>query len=295
MTQPVEERLDLIRELFPSLPIHQTSTKSEGQSNDVVIVNQEWVFRFSKSEAAEADLTREAKVLSVLPKFVDLKVPESDSPRPGVMRQRKLVGEPLDRATLLRQTPAVQERLVEALAHFLFQLHRVPADKLGEVGKSGAGEQAADAVELFKDCERELFPHLKDYAIEAIRKHFEPVLEGRLSLAFTPVLIHADLNPSHILWNAEHGTLAGVIDFGMAGLGDAAYDYASIILAYGESPLRRMHEHHQSIGEKIDRARFWAFAIELRLALAGIRSGDVRWFCSHLGFARDAMPIDTKW
>ena len=44
---------------------------------------------------------------------------------------------------------------------------------------------------------------------------------GKLALDFEPVLIHADLNPSHILWHPDRGKLAGVIDFGMAGVGVA--------------------------------------------------------------------------
>lgn len=288
---------DRVRELYPSLEIRKFATNTEGQSNDIIIINDEWVLRFSKSDAARRDLDTEAKLLSLIPQYVDLKVPESESPAPGIMRQHKLHGQTLDRATLLRQPPEVQERLVEELAHFLFQLHRVPAERLRElgVGHSHAGERAADAVVLFEDCKRELFPHLKGYAIDVIREHFKPVLEGGLKLDFDPVLIHADLNPSHILWDPQRGKLTGVIDFGMAGFGDAAYDYASILLAYGETPLRRMHNHHPSIGTKIDRARFWAMAIELRLLLAGIRSGDPRWFCSNVGFARDVMPMGTVW
>jgi aminoglycoside 2''-phosphotransferase len=291
----VQDHLDDIRALAPDLTIDKTDVRTEGQSNDVVIVNDEHVFRFAKSDAAAADLDREMKVLSVLPKHVALAVPESSMPRPGVMRQRVLPGASLDRATLLRQPIKVQERLVEQLATFLYELHRVPTDALAGVGKSGAGERAFDAVVLFHDCERLLFPHMKSYACDVVREHFEPVLNGQLTLAFEPVLIHADLNPSHVLWDADRGVLTGVIDFGMSGLGDSAYDYASILLGWGEGPLWRMHAHHDSIGAKIDRARFWASAIELRLALAGLESGDPKWFCATLGFARDALPIGSAW
>ncbi len=286
-----------IEELVPDLQIHTAKVNSEGQSNDICIVNGEWVFRFAKSAAARNDLDREAKVLSLLPDHVDLPVPESELLEPGVMRQRLIAGEPLDRHTLMRQSREDQERLLEELAHFLFQLHRVPEDELGRagVGRSPAGEGVWDAIKLYEACEKDLFPHLKQYAIDAVREHFEPVLEGRLSLKSNNVLIHADLNPSHILWDPDRGRLVGVIDFGMAGAGDSAMDYAHLILAYGETPLRQMHLHHRSIGQKIDRARFYALAIELKITLSGLKSADPRWFCAHIGTARDSSPIGMAW
>jgi aminoglycoside 2''-phosphotransferase len=116
-----------------------------------------------------------------------------------------------------------------------------------------------------------------------------------LSLDAPAVLIHGDLNPSHILWDPDCGRLVGIIDFGMAGFADSALDYAHMLLSYGETALRRMYQHHRSIGEKIDRARFWALALELKLTLSGLRSGDPRWFCAHLGTARDILPIGSGW
>lgn len=286
-----------VKEHWPDVAIDKVKALTEGQSNNVLIVNDQWVFRFARSKAAEADLDLEAKVLSVMKNYVDLPIPESDSPRPGLMRQRKIAGQSLDRHTLLRQPVDVQERLVEEFAHFLFQIHRVPADKLRSagVGKSNASEGLSDALAFYHDCERELFPHLKSYAIAVVREHFEPVVNGTLSLDAPSVLIHGDLNPSHILWDPERGKLTGVIDFGMSGFGDSALDYAAMLLSYGETALNRMHLHHRSIGEKIDRARFWALALELKLVLAGLRSGDPKWFCAHVGTARDIWPINTPW
>jgi aminoglycoside 2''-phosphotransferase len=292
-----KQAIERVKKLASDLDVNKTSFSSEGQSNYILIVNDEWVFRFARSEAAGKDLAREAAVLKVLRDYIDATVPESDQLEEGIMRQRKVHGEPLDRHTLLRQPTDVQDRLFEELAHFLFQIHRVPEDKLrgAGVGKSPAGEGNSDAQTLYHDCERELFPHLKSYAIDVIKEHFEPVLHDTLSVDAPAVLIHGDLNPSHILWDPQRGRLAGLIDFGMAGFADSALDYAHMLLSYGETILRRMYQHHRSIGEKIDRARFWALAIELKLTLSGLRSGDPRWFCAHLGTARDILPVGSVW
>jgi aminoglycoside 2''-phosphotransferase len=292
-----QQAIARVKQVWPGADLVEAHFNDEGQSNDVLIANDGWVYRFAKNDAARADLEREAKVIHLLGGYVDAQVPESELPEPGIMRQKKIHGQTLDRHTLLRQPPEVQERLCEEIAHFLFQIHRVPEDQLraARVGKSQVLDGIADAKTLYADCERELFPHLKSYAVDVIREHFEPVLTGALSLDAPAVLIHGDLNPSHILWDPERGRLVGIIDFGMAGFGDSALDYAALLLSHGETTLRRMHQHHHSIGEKIDRARFWSLAIELKLTLSGLRSGDPRWFCAHLGTARDIMPIGTPW
>lgn len=288
--------LQEIRKRWPDQSVREARRSAEGAANDVLIVDEAWVFRFPKNDAAREDLERETRVLQLLPKHVDLAVPETDL-RDGVMRQRKLPGRPLDRHTLLRQPRPVQERLMEEMAHFLFQLHRVPRSVLDEagVGQTRATVGQADAEDLYEEVEREVMPHLKPYAKAVVREHFRPVLSGELSLAYEPVLIHADLNPSHLLWDAERGRLCGVIDFGMAGLGDSAVDYAFVILTLGETPLRRMHVHHPGIGEKIDRARFWALAMEMQYVLSALRTREPRWLVGHIGSARDLLPIGTPW
>lgn len=291
------ELFDRIRALAPDLVIEDARVSDEGAANVVVVVNEDWVFRFARNEGAREDLAREAKILSLLPHHVDLPVPEARFFPPDAMRQRKLHGEPLDRATLLRQPPAVQEYLVEQLAHFLFQLHRVPTEELDAagIGDTKATVGHADAVELFHTVEREVFPHLKGHVRQVVIDHFAPVLSGKLDLSYEPVLIHADLNPSHLLWDPQRARLAGVLDFGMAGRGDSAIDYAFIILVYGETPLRRMKDHHPGIAAKIDRARFWALAIELQFVLTALRTREPRWLVGHIGSARDLLPIGTPW
>lgn len=286
-----------VRQLLPDLDIQRHEAQVEGQANDVVIVNDRYVFRFPKNDAAREALAQEARVFAVAPEHVDLPLPETRYFPPDGMLQIKIDGDPLDRHELMRQPTERQERLVAELARFLYQLHRVPPAELREheVGPSPAWQGHPDAEALFRECEAELFPFLKRYAKSAIRAHFDPVLRGRLRLDYDPVLIHGDLNPGHILWDRQTGHLRGVIDFGMAGFGDSALDYAAMIISYGETPLQRMHGYHPSIGEKLDRARFWAVAFELQWALAGVRSGDAKWFTSHLGTARDTLPIGTPW
>jgi aminoglycoside 2''-phosphotransferase len=125
---------------------------------------------------------------------------------------------------------------------------------------------------------------------------FAPVRDGSVDLdAFTPVLIHRDLAAYHILHTPQTGHLAGVMDYGAAGAGDAAIDWACLINTYGEQFVRRMHQVYPIPQATIDRARFIAGALELEWALGGIQSKDMSLLLVHLGRARDSLPMLTSW
>jgi aminoglycoside 2''-phosphotransferase len=111
----------------------------------------------------------------------------------------------------------------------------------------------------------------------------------------TPALIHDDLASYHILYAPEERRIAGVIDFGMARLGDPAADFALIINTYGESFLKRMGRYDPAIGGTLDRARFLAGMLELFWAVEGVRANDPSWLLVHIGRARDALPLGVSW
>jgi aminoglycoside 2''-phosphotransferase len=128
-----------------------------------------------------------------------------------------------------------------------------------------------------------------------VAHHFAPVRTARLDLGYRPVLIHGDLAQYHILVRDETLELTGILDFGTAGLGDPAGDFAVVISMYGERFLQRLARTDPAVAEALDRARFWAGTMELQWALAGLRSGDRSWFVAHIGRARDAGPIGSMW
>ena len=59
---------------------------------------------------------------------------------------------------------------------------------------------------------------------------------------FTPVLVHADLGPEHLLVDPPTGHLRGVIDFGDSGTGDPAIDIAGALTALGEEAMPALLE-----------------------------------------------------
>jgi aminoglycoside 2''-phosphotransferase len=103
--------LDRIRAVTPDLEIVTSRHIQEGMVNDVVIVNDELVFRFPKTPQGEEDLAHETRVLDVVRRHVSLPVPAPVLHRPDLASHRLVRGDPLSREYLYR-LPAEPRRAV---------------------------------------------------------------------------------------------------------------------------------------------------------------------------------------
>jgi aminoglycoside 2''-phosphotransferase len=90
-----------------------------------------------------------------------------------------------------------------------------------------------------------------------------------------------------LLYDEAARRLNGVIDFGLAGLGDPATDLGSLIVHYGEGLVSRIKPFYPLYDKLLPRARFYAKAAEVHSALLGVETGENYWFTAHLGEARD--------
>lgn len=266
----------------------------DGLVNDVVIVDETWVFRFPKTEEDKRAQQKESRILDVVRQYVDMPVPAFILLSDSAVMYPIIPGVPLDRNKLLHQTDAVQAHLAEQIAQFLRQMHSIPVNALTQhdisVFKRDASREAW--VAKLEEIQRELFPLLwadqKAWVVEL----FAPVLAGELDMqAYSPSLTHYDLASYHILFDEPRGVINGVIDFGVAGITDPANDMALLINILGEHFLQRMQPHYPDLETMLDRARFMAGVLELQWVLEGLRSKDLSWFTVHLGRARDVKPI----
>jgi aminoglycoside 2''-phosphotransferase len=284
---------------YPALHIASARLNGDGMVNDVVVVNDDLVFRFAKSEHAQALLAYETQLLHVIARHVAVSVPHIEHCADTYMHYRLVPGIPLYRHTLLHADAATQDRLAYQLATFLQQLHAIP---LGDIPappwQTATPPESRQAFYEWRlaEIEQYVYPLLWADQKAWVSDLFAPVRDGLVDLdAFTPALVHRDLAAYHILFADRTGDLAGVIDYGTAGAGDTAADWACLINTYGEQFVRRMHQVYPISQATIDRARFLAGALELEWALGGIQSHDLSLLLVHLGRARDSLPILTPW
>lgn len=216
---------DRIRKIFPELQINTIKFNDEGLTNDVVIVNDELVFRFPKSEYAADCLKNEIFVLKFLKDHISLDIPIALYESDDAMCYPLLAGETLRRNILLKLDADAQQFIADQLATFHKELHGVPVAEYPQFETSVAVLFREDWIEAYRRIKEKVFPLLQRHTCEWAKEHFESFLADKSNFEYQPKLIHADLMPYHVLFDSRKKRIGGIIDFGCAGLGDPAIDF----------------------------------------------------------------------
>ncbi len=268
------DRLEQFRESIeaacPELALERAELFRAGQNNWLVLVNGAWLFRFPKFADGVARLRREDAILGAARPRLPLATPNyvfrnlDDEVGRAFVGYRKLPGEPLwpeafagigDEGTI--------DRLAADIASFLRALHAIPPDAVAipqEPSDSPAGWR-----ELFGRMEQVVFPRLTAEARAWTTERFDAFLGEDEQFAFDNVLRHGDFGSSNTLYSAEERRVVGMIDFGHAGIGDPAVDFAGLCVCYGEAFLRRCARVYPLMDQCWERVRFYgecAFLLE---------------------------------
>ncbi|GGJ50873.1 phosphotransferase family protein [Deinococcus roseus] len=288
----LEIYLQVIREGFPDLQLQNVEFNRDGLCNDVVIVDQEWVFRFGQDDWARNLFSQEARVLELLKGRLNVALPHLEAQTSQYVMHRYLKGTEFTRAALLSHPVSAREKLLDQLGEMLHQLHSIPFATLDQqgIGRSPAFRDRDWWIRFYQELENELFDHLNRYQRSQVAAHFEPVLSGTLPWSSPEVLIHCDITSYHLLYDPEKVELCGLLDFGVAGKGDPATDVAVLLQHWGESVVSRISKTYPMWHEVIDRARFWMGTLEYQWALSALR-GDQSMRFVHLGNPRDVYPV----
>lgn len=278
-----------IREISPELVLANVQLNSTGRLNDVVIVNNEFVFRFVKRDFGYKNPQEEASLLSLLKKHISLPIPEPFYQSPDALAYRLIHGSALRRDVLMRLPEAEQQKIADQLAEFFKELHTAPVSEISDFALPKAPAQMNEDgwAKAYERVREKVFPLLLPHVREWATEHFESFLAERSNFDYELKLIHGDIPPYHIIFDRERRRINGVIDFGSSGLGDPAIDFSSIVYYYGESLMNRFYKIYPDAEIYLKRARFYAGEKEIRWLLMGLESKDTRWFAIHVGSAKD--------
>jgi aminoglycoside 2''-phosphotransferase len=288
MPDNTDALLQRVRAIMPALEIEQFEINPEGLINEVVIVNQKYVFRFARTEEYARILDIELKILDLIRSQIGISVPTPIYVSTDSMVYPLLGGQPLSRKMVLGFDESTQNHIAGQLGAFLYRLHTTEITGLDwEIPSTLAPVKRQDWTGIWQDVKDKIYPLIQIYQIEWAEDLFHSVLNDPQSSTWEPALIHGDLASYHILIDTQTRNITGVIDFGMAGVGDAASDIGGLISIYGETFVNRMHTSYPHLEKYIPRARFYSQLLELEWVLRGLKSGESFWFTAHLGGARD--------
>jgi aminoglycoside 2''-phosphotransferase len=285
LTTSLRER---VSDILPDIEIKTIQIHQEGLVNDVVIVNDTWVVRFTRTEFARELMDIEYQLLDLLQSQLSLSIPRPEKINPDVLIYPHLKGRDFTREIWGNSTEDEQRSLAEQLGNFLQELHTISTEDLTwDLPHTLAPVSHDTWVDIHERLIERVQPLLLPHQIDWMVALFEGPLSSAGFFDFDPVLIHGELTPYHILYSPEERRLNAVIDFGTAGLGDPAIDLGNLISNYGESLVEKIGNTYPNYPVLLDRARFYAQASELQWVLLGVESGEDYWFTAHLGGARD--------
>jgi len=229
----------LIKQNFPQFTIETVKPITKGWDSVVLVINDEFIFRFPMRDDVIEPLAREIRLLPVLEPTLSTPIPHfefigrSNANYPYTFGGYRMIGGlALDDPRITREqlTP-----LVPHLATFLNKLHGFPVAQAIQLGV----EEHTPALwreiyrERYIDLQKRVFPLLDVRLRTKSEQLWESFLDNSAIFTFQPKLIHRDLACEHIFCDSEHGVLTGVIDWGDVTIGDPAIDFVGLYWTHG--------------------------------------------------------------
>ena len=287
----------LIQQAFPNLEIRNVEINREGMVNDVVVVNHEHVFRFSRQPGDEEDPGYEVKAIDFIRPYLSLDIPKIDFSSEKMISYPFISGVALTQNLVLHLSEPEVDNLARELGRGMHELHCIPIKQARENGlrNSPTLVHGSNGWEtFFNEAGNILLPQMGENRKKEFLK-LERYAQDPHVLECTPAVIHGDICSDHILVDPAKAGVTGIIDWGTAGLGDPASDYVGIAFELGENFLHRMVTADPDIPSMIQKIRFWVHTMNWQVLLKYHQTLDMAWMnCIH-PYNRDLLPVESGW
>lgn len=218
----------VMRESFPNLYINKLDPLGSGYNCDAFLVNGQYVFKFPKSEKANASLKNEILALNYLKNKLPLPIPqiEFSSDKSKIFPYR-IIGYEQIRGRILTAelyqafTESEKDSLAKSIAEFLRALHSVDIpEELKELE-----DDFVEGLKIDYDDIRSLvYDSLSVKSKEFTDNYYQNALSDDDYKAVRTALIHNDLSCNHILIDKDNNA-AGIIDFGDVAITDVDFEF----------------------------------------------------------------------
>ncbi|SEQ91380.1 aminoglycoside 2''-phosphotransferase [Virgibacillus subterraneus] len=236
-----QEMIYFISKALPKLKIHGYRRNTHGWDNDIIIVNENTVFRFPKNDKVADRVMSEALLLKKLNRhkpFVtipDYTLLYDENNKLRCVYYEYIEGQPLEQQQ-------INDRNAMLLGDFLTKLHRMNHPKLSTLHTYDYWN------DLFTSVRENVYPELSEFQQQTITCVFTRFLDTLPTLSYPTTVIHGDLSTSNIIWN--EGEVTGIIDFTDAQIGDPAFDFAGFYWEFGPEFTKKVLSYYEGIESK---------------------------------------------
>lgn len=271
----------ILSQCLPMLAPTAVRYLAQGWDSTVFLVDGSLIARFPKRHEVAVTLEREARLLPELAPMLPVPIPQflhvvrgcTAFPLSFVVYEA-VPGTPVDQAALDADGCGTFGRDIAA---FLRSLHSFPVDRAAACGVEPATVAGGRGqLHNFRTAvDVALAPLITPGACARLQSWFDDAEAGGI-FDWIPTLIHGDLSPEHMLVDPANGVLTGVIDWGDAGIGDPALDFAGLLGLMGEAILQDiLGAYGTDNAEAITRrARFYRDLAAVHQLLFGVTVGD---------------------
>lgn len=221
---------------------------------------EEYRLHFPRSEAAAAQLERQAQLLPHLRGFLSPAVPIFDRQGEpsrdwlqGWYGAKRIAGQPMRAAAI---TDENIERLVRGAAQFLYELHHFPVARARSRGIEPARVWRERTEGLVRQSSAALRSLLRFSEQTRARRWWRDYLDDQSLWDYEPAVVHGRLGESQLLLDGMQRDLIGVVGWECVAVGDPAADFAAIVEAYGSDFGWRVMTRYGDLGGAANAALF---------------------------------------
>lgn len=210
----------LIQKLIPDLAIQSCERKS-GDDHLVLLINDEWIFRFAQNYDAKIYMHIEVALLKAVENTISFAIPRVAYyfPQSYCFGYQKIKGAPLTKELYHSLNDAQKKHFWNDLAQFMVELQK----SISVADARKIGLQKTDwplaSIELRKKC-----THLEG----SLKTIFDTFIDRYALLEKNTeqfAVVHNDLHSDNILVDDKRGKLIGIIDFSSTALGSIYHEF----------------------------------------------------------------------
>ena len=266
--------------LSAGFQIEQWNSLGAGQNSIAILANDEWVFRYPLHRDAADSMELEVAVLRAVHGRLPVFTPdpeifvEVEGLEWRVMAYPFIAGEVLSVDQANELGGSALSRLGKDLGRCLTTLHSTPESLLGGSNlRDKDGNQRWDSFS--EDVRSVLKPWITSSVWNRSNRKLNKSIEKINRFQYEPVLRHGDFGFGNFVFDGR-SRLAGVIDFGSAGMGDPAMDVASLTASNGpgDSMIDYVRQAYLLTDDLLHRARIYRETFALEHAVLGAKSDD---------------------